>query len=262
MNWTRFNEALLRRIASSKKGSFPILVEQAKGLVRQIMDLTPPGSNGRPGLSQQSHNAGKQAIFNDLYGGGGRSKHQRTAGIFTPMKADIVAKAAAMYGSERAITLFPTKEGIVYGVEHELFFPHPAQDDMREHHKRYYRNGRFTRAGGATRDIGRWRFIDKFVLPKEDFTAYIKTQYAKVGYLMSGWRVAARELGINLPKWVANNNAPGVAKINIGSKSMDIVIRNNVAWASTRIPDRRIQAAIDRQASKMASQFQYYLDSL
>lgn len=261
VRWDDFNENVVNRLATAKRGALPVLIEQGKGIVREIMNLTPPGSTKRDGLLKQSQRAGQQVIYDDLLGGGSRNKKQRSGGIFSPMDRGIIEEAAMVHGSEIA-RLWITKDGTPYGVEKDMFFPHPSEADIREHHKRYYRNGRFTRAGGATKDIGRWRFIDKFVLPKEDFTAYLKEQYAKVGYLMSGWRVAARKLGLNIPDWVANADGPSSGEIQITEDRLRIVASNEVSFASTRIPDRRIQKAIDRQSGKMQRAFEDYVAKL
>ena len=262
IDWRNFDDQVVKRLATAKRGAFPVLVEQGRGIIREIMNLTPPGSTKRDGLTRQSQLAGQQRIYDDLLGGGSRNKDQRSGGIFAPMAKGIVEQAAMKHGSERAVTLFATKDGQVFGTESELFFPHPSDADIRAHHKHYYRNGRFTRAGGATRDIGRWRFIDKFVLPMENFREYLKDQYAKVGYLMSGWRVAARKLGLSIPQWVANADGPSSGEIQITEDRLRIVALNEVSFASMRIPDRRIQKAIDRQEGKMQRAFENYVAKL
>lgn len=262
VRWDDFDENVVKRLATAKRGALPVLVEQGKGIIKEIMNLTPPGSTKRDGLQKPAQRAGQQRIYDDLLGGGSRNKEQRSGGIFSPMARGIIERTIRENGYDEFPRLWVTMEGTVFGVEKDLLFPHPSESDIRAHHKAYFKNGRFTRAGGATRDIGRWRFIDKFVLPKEDFKAYLKEQYAKVGYLMSGWRVAARKLGLNIPDWVANADGPSSGEIQITEDRLRIVASNEVSYASTRIPDRRIQKAIDRQSGKMQRAFENYVAKL
>lgn len=257
-DWRDFDEKFVRRAATSSRGAFPIMVEQGRGIIRQVLRITPPGSRQVDGLSSEARARGKTMIASDLLGGGSRNKHHRTGGIFAPMDRGLIEQAEAVHGG--AIQrLFTRADGTVFGVENDFFLPHATQSDLRAHHKKYFKNGRFTRAGGATRDIGRWKFIDRLVIPEDTFRAYLKEQQAKVGYLLSGWRVAAQKLGLPIPAWVANADAPSTIVMTVTPERIHIKATNEVPWASARITRPRIQWAIDRQAKKMEKQWQDWM---
>lgn len=253
--WDDFQEKVVRRIATSQRGALPVLAEQGRGIIRLVMRVTPPGNKNVDGMSAAARRHGMMTIQHDLLGGGSRNKHQRTGGAFAPMPRSIIQQAADVHGGSIK-RLWTTKDGRVYGVEHDFFLPNASRSDLRAHHRKYFRNGRFTRAGGATRDIGRWKFIDRLVIPEDVFRAYLKEQQAKVGYLLSGWRVAARKLGLNIPQWILNADGPSQALIEVRPDRLRILATNEVAYASNTGLNRRIQWAIDQQAAKMQRQWE------
>lgn len=259
IDWRDFDTQIVRQLATTGRGALPVLVEQGRGIIRGVMSVTPPGKPGVDGLSTTAREHGKSTIASDLLGGGSRNKNHRTGGIFSPMPRGILAQAEAVHGGtiER---LFTRKDGTVFGVERDYFRPDATQSEMRAHHKKYFKGGRFTRAGGATRDIGRWKFIDKLVIPEETFRAYLREQHARVGYLLSGWRVAAKKLGLAIPAWIANADGPSMALIVVTADRLRITATNEVRYASTRITERRIQWAIDQQAKKMERRWNHYIE--
>jgi hypothetical protein len=259
-NWADFDDKFVRRAATSARGALPLMIEQGRGIIRGTMQVTPPGHKGLDGLSTTARNHGKSMIAADLLGGGSRNKHQRSGGIFAPMPRSIIEGAVAVHG-DSIQRLWTRKDGTPFGVEHDLFRPDATESDMRAHHKRYFKNGRFTRAGGATKDIGRWKFIDKMVIPEETFAAYLKEQQAKVGYLLSGWRVAANKLGVAIPAWVANADAPSTVIVSVTEDRLYIKATNEISWASVRITKDRVQYAIDQQAAKMDRQWKQWMEN-
>jgi hypothetical protein len=259
-NWADFDDKIVRRMATSARGALPIMVEQARGIVRGTMQVTPPGNKGLDGLSTKARAHGKSMIASDLLGGGSRNKNHRTGGIFAPMDRSLIEGAVEVHG-DSIQRLWVKKDGTPYGVENDLFRPDATLSDMRTHHKKYFKNGRMTRAGGATRDIGRWKFVDKMVVPKETFAAYLKEQQEKVGYLLSGWRVAANKLGVSISAWVANADAPSTVIVSVTENRLYFKATNEISWASVRITKSRVQYAIDQQAAKMERQWKTWMEN-
>lgn len=258
-DWREFDEKVVRRAATSARGALPVMIEQGRGIIRGVISITPPGSESVDGATTKARDHGRAMIAADLLGGGKRNKHHRTGGIFAPMPRGIIAEAEQVHGGGIQ-RLWSKSDGTIYGVENDFFRPNATLSDLREHHKKYFRNGRMTRAGGATRDVGRWKFIDRLVIPEETFQAYLKEQQAKVGYLASGWRVAAKRLGISLPAWIANADGPSTALVEVSDSRLRIVATNEVSFASTRLPRRRIQWAIDRQTKRMEKQWNDWIE--
>jgi hypothetical protein len=259
-NWADFDDKIVRRMATSARGALPIATEQTRGIVRGTMHITPPGHRDLDGLSTKARDHGKAMIASDLLGGGSRNKQHRTGGIFAPMPRSVIEGAVAVHG-DSIERLWTRKDGTVYGVESDLFRPDATESDLRAHHKKYFKNGRFTRAGGATRDIGRWKFIDKMVIPEETFASYLKEQQEKVGYLLSGWRAAAKKLSLAIPAWVAKADAPSSMIISVTEDRIYFKATNEVAWASVRVTKARLQYAIDQQAAKMERQWKQWMEN-
>lgn len=68
-------------------------------------------------------------------------------------------------------------------------------------------------AGGDTRDIGRWKFINRYFVMPDTLKDYIAMQHAKVGIAKSGWaycatllkKVVSGSLTRGIPAWVTRH---------------------------------------------------------
>jgi len=125
-----------------------------------------------------------------------------------------VAIGAGVAGADESVRVFRTQSGAVFGIEKALYRPNAGISEMNQHHLKYRSEttGRVTRAGSYTKDIGRWKFVDKMYVTQATLKAYIKFVAASVGSLKSGWAVAATRFkgGKALPSWVlAHGNDNG-----------------------------------------------------
>ena len=84
---------------------------------------------------------------------------------------------------------FETKRGAVFGVEKTLYNSAGNLERMYRHHQRYRKpNGRTTAAGTMTRDVGRWKFVNRMAVPEKAFERYLKQYpFKRVGMLKAGW---------------------------------------------------------------------------
>jgi len=134
---------------------------------------------------------GEKAITRDLRGGSLSSK--KRAGIFG--SADFSNEEGfAWYATGPNVRLFITKDGRVYGTDKSYFRPDASQSDMRDWHKSKFRNGKMSAAGASSRDIGRWKFIEKMFVDKPTLDRYVDSQIKKVGWAKAGWAACAKEL--------------------------------------------------------------------
>ena len=120
---------------------------------------------------------GKRAVKSDI---------QR---IFIPVDSGSFAAVkewALIVGGQELGRAFKSKTGSVYGVEKRFF--DFSGDKIPAHHRRFRtKDGRVTRAGTFTRDIGRWKFVDKVVTKQSILNRYIKEKQKNVGILKAGW---------------------------------------------------------------------------
>lgn len=238
VNYSRIETALARYMVRSKKELPDVLMSPvAKGVMRQIIANSPPKKKAY----------GQGAIHRDLMGGDGR------AGIF------YVSNAKDLGGlHERSpngiVKLFTTKDGRVYGTETEFYKPNASIADMAAHHGRYFKNGRMSSAGSRTRDIGRWKFIDRMVVSKQAMKRFETHLGKKLGIAASGWNLAAAKLGVKPPEFIWRHGGAGGFQLLVTDQSIRIRMSNRVDFAS-KIPrmnwNRVIQNALNAQTNQM-----------
>ena len=156
------------------------------------------------GDDTKTREQGENAIVRDLLGGGTK-KGKGRAGLFAALTPFMEANAQRY--STGNIRLFAKKDGSVYGTDTAHFMPGASGSDMRNLHKGAFRNGRMSAAGGDTRDIGRWKFINKYFVPAGTLDTYIASQKAKVGLAKSGWAACAAAIKNTnkIPGWVTRH---------------------------------------------------------
>ncbi len=148
---------------------------------------------------------GEKAIARDLLGG------KKRYGLFAPLTGFMAANAEEY--STGNVRLFVKKDGTVYGTDKAHFLTGASDSTMRQIHKSAFQNGKISSAGSRSRDIGRWKFIDKYFVPGGTLDEYVKSQQAKSGLAKSGWAACANQLKKvipgsmtrGIPKWVTRH---------------------------------------------------------
>jgi hypothetical protein len=148
---------------------------------------------------------GEKAIARDLLGG------KKRYGLFAPITGFMAANAKEY--SSGNIRLFAKKDGTVYGTDKAHFMKDASTSTIRKIHKGAFVNGSMSSAGSRTRDIGRWKFIDKYFVPENTLDEYVKSQQKKTGLAKSGWADCAKKLKSPLkgsatrgiPRWVTRH---------------------------------------------------------
>jgi hypothetical protein len=126
--------------------------------------------------------------------------------IFTEAPSDFLLNSWVTIG-ETPERIFRTKTGAVIGIDKASYNPSNDQYAMADHHQanRNKSNGRVTRAGAYTRDIGRWKFINRQVMPPGAIKRYANSVvFPKLGTMKAGWVLPAKSgLKTKMPAWVA-----------------------------------------------------------
>lgn len=243
INTARMKAAFARFSTVDQKAILDKTVRtDAMGFVRDIIAITPPGHQGKPLASgtkgEPAVAAGRAKIKNDL------------RRIFNPMADSIVDRAMREdRGYSDNVKLWVTKDQRVYGVERALWRPNATLDQMFSHHQRYWKKGRMTKAGTYTRDIGRWKFIDRMVVRYSSFFEYLEYVEEKMGILAGGFGAAAKQLRVRLPR-IASRHASGECITILTDNSMRIRIKNGVPYASDADVERRARWVLDSDKRK------------
>jgi hypothetical protein len=137
--------------------------------------------------------------------------------IFTEAPSDFILDSWVTVGTppER---IFKTKTGAIIGVDKSHYNPDGNIAMMEQHHQanRNASNGRVTRAGSFTRDIGRWKFINRQIVPKGAIARYARARvFPKLGTMKAGWILPSSSgLTTKADSWVkrAYGNARGASE--------------------------------------------------
>jgi hypothetical protein len=242
---------------------------QMKTIVRNVIRVTPPGHFVQTDTGNSiiaggaALKAGKNAIKTDLLGGRRSDGGSKRYGVFMVIGDDLINKR---FGSDPVTgdfhRLWVTKDGSVYGTQQHFYRPDASIQEMAAHHRQYFKNGRMSSAGSYTRDVGRWKWIDQMIVSKASWTAYYNEAVSRVFWLAAGWKAAAAEFGVSVPKSIAKHNAPGSVRIEVSETVIRFVIINQVTYANgIRDMERRVQWAIDAQTRNMSKQLTKMLET-
>ena len=253
IDFARFEAAAARTMAYTHRSFEEELRSQARGVMKEIIAITPPRSGKGFSSPKTAEAQGQGKMRADLIGGGsGRGK--RRAGVFVVLSDSLVDSAIETdtFQSEN-VRLWTRRDGTVYGTQRSFFRPDASISEMRAHHKEYFKNGQMSRAGTYTRDIGRWKWIDQMIIRASTWERYWKHIAPRVGYYAGGWGPGARALKVPLPPYARRNSStPGRVDITIQPNRLRIVIENAANFSSVdRDMARRVQWAVNVQATKM-----------
>jgi hypothetical protein len=205
------------------------------------------------------------AITKELLGirGGGGS---RTGGVFTIMADDLLQKNAKINPGGATVRLFIKKNGDVYGCDRALFKPRASISEMYAHHQSMRRkDGHVTEAGGKTRDIGRWKFIEQMVVSRSAYLRYERFIHKRVGMLAAS--IVAAYNGKygplkGVPAWISRHTsswAPGSMTEEPIAHS-GLIIRLSIdAGALSSEMQRRFDYVLDYRIKAMQREAPYAL---
>jgi len=237
----------LRKVPEHSARIIEKVVEvDAKGFIKDVVAITPP-SMGK--ADKQSQKRGEMAIIHELLGTRGSNGALRTGGVFIVMADDIMAKATQR---EETVRLFATKDGKVYGCDTRFFRPNATVDEMFDYHQsKRMKNGKVSTAGGRTRDVGRWKFIEQMVVSTTAWKRYLKFILDRVGMLAGGFNAAAKQLGVPLPAWIKRHGTSrGAVTIKRSRGHFTITISNRVKYGNQNDLPRRMRYVLQSDKRK------------
>ena len=221
---SKFDAALRDFRRHSKKAIGQVLREQARGVVKQIAERTPPGGPNTSGRAAKQR--GEAAVVSDILKimeKAGPKRRKRKSGDEGDERGD---HAAALFDITAAIS---NPEAV---------------------HKRY-RDSR----GRVRREIH-----PKIKVRAGDLARLIKKRKGMVGFLASGWRTAAQKFGVKLPAWITRHTGDGSASERSDAASVEVVATNSVGYADKAANmDKIVQVSLDAQAGNMRRQVEHFI---
>lgn len=208
--------AIARFAKATGKTMKQALREQARLLALRLIRFTPP--DGQP--------QGKARVEKDI--------RKVFVGFTAPIRRHRVK-------GEEVAQVWARKDGTVYGVEMNLFRPDATFAEMRAHHERYRgSNGTVTKAGGyQERQVGRWRFINRMVVPESTLADFIERKQANVGMAKGGWAAALEGLGGQASKWVAKWKRAGRFRDRLDDQGY-LLFDNRSPWGTNGARSARV----------------------
>lgn len=263
-------DALSRELATfafeTRQSVAKTLRQRSGHVARELAYVTGPF-----GLDSKTKAKIENSIRTDLLGGVKRAGEKKQSALFYSAPLSMLRKWH--YESPQGIVrTWATKEGKVYGTESTLYRPNAGRAEMRKHHKRYFKNGRRSRAGTFTREIGRWKFIDKMVVGKGAMNDYLRWVLLKVGWSKAGWITAAMSVGgviprsgrLRVPKWVSRhaNKSPGRGTDRTSHPAHPyIILRSQVPWVSKQIDGSAVARALHNVRQNLAKQIDHIVQA-
>jgi len=160
-----------------------IVKDQMRLLLQDMIKFSPPRKK-KPG-SKIDKNIGKERVEKDI---------GKVIVPVGPAKANTLYELFGSKGTVSEAAVFKTRRGAIYGVDRDLWKPTANRRMIKPHHEKYRRkDGRVTEARGGseqgrnTKDVGRWKFVDKLHVRERAFRSYVKHRQKKVGELAAGW---------------------------------------------------------------------------
>lgn len=239
-DWTDFEAKFVRRAASASRPAAAILLEQARGIFRAVIEITPPGHTGVKAGTRAAAEHGKAKVEGDI-----RALYGTAATAYDRIMEAGKAKASAFWflhkrgDDANAARVFKDATG-------EWFGPFDGGAIHRSH---------FTR-GSVKKRKGRPII---YVNDERALNDFIKAQQSHVHWLAGGWNNVARRLGISVSSEISRQNSPGMATVDFTMDHLRVIATNAVAYATDTDLERRIQWAIDRQAQKMENQWRDFV---
>jgi hypothetical protein len=247
-------EQIMKDFAEIRETTIPNAVHMnARLLCVELARRTQPFGNKTGG-----DKVGASAVARDLLGG------KKRYGIFAPI-TDFMAANAEEFSTGN-IRLFAKKDGTVYGTDKAHFLPSANASTLRSIHKEKFTGGRISSAGGRTRDIGRWKFIDRFFVPPSTLAKYVADQQTKVGLAKSGWADCAKQLRKvvsgamtrGIPRWVTRHLGDhGFGDVQDKTSNFfnpTVVLTNSCKYADRVLPSTEQLMAQNVVAEKMKKQ--------
>jgi hypothetical protein len=260
--WKPFEDALTLRMATSAKLAEEVLKEQARGIFRNVIAITPPGHVVTERVQAAAGLGWMRTMQQSRLVGAG-SREGTAAG-----KAKVASDISKLYGTPSSAydaieKKSPADARAFWAVRRTR--PDAAADIVMKHTGTWFgpfdggklHKQRFQRGSVNGR---RGRPILYISNPKE-LSDYIKSKQARVSFLAAGWRDISEQLGITLPESIGKHkSAPSSAQIVASMERIVIRATNGLSYATDAGLRSRIQDSINRQAGAMERQWKEFME--
>lgn len=183
-----------------------IIEDEARLFLKQAIRLTPPRTKAQ----------GEQAIHDDLNR------------IFSGGNDAFLNHVVEAFGSDHVQQWFTNKRGEKYLMDvNHISVDGDGMYDF--HQKNRTKRGRTTMAGQYTRDIGRWKEHNKFVVGYGALAKYRAKIKDRVGMRKGGWLRAFYEVGGKLPQWIQRHARRGLGSVQ---NNLDVPNHPSIIMAS------------------------------
>ena len=263
IDYSKFDRAIAFALTTSKKEPITFMKQQAKLVVRNLIEITPPAhanEGADVAVGKAARMAGESTIRRDNTGEANRWPHPKRRGIFVVLSDAVISKASRRPNGD---TVLWAERDTGYLADATFFRGNASESEMMRHHDQYFQNGRMTSAGAYTRDIGRWKYIDQLIVSATAYKRFSKALNKRVGWMAAGWNQAAALLGYRPPAWIWRHSAPGYGTLTVDDQGVRIKMTNAVRYAS-QVGDmrRRVQYALDSQAKKMINTANKFFENM
>jgi hypothetical protein len=225
----KFETALARQLATTKKSHESIVRRAFKGVMRRVFTFTPPMSSKSPTFIA-GRQAGQAAIKKDM------------------------ARMFRVIPKEREIWLLGAK-----GRQALINFYGPDAVDSKLRAGTAYFLALHRSHQGSNKHIkGRPR-VPIF---SSTFNAVYKELLKWQGWVPSGWNKGAAEADVRLPGWINGKNAPGSMVKTITDAKTAFKVINDTKHEDANNIQYNINYAIVQQANAINREFEFYLKKL
>lgn len=239
---------ILEKSIAIKKSLGEAFKEEAGLLSLSLVKYTQPF-----GMGDKAKQQGEKAIQGDLTG------HRKGAdgygGVFFIIP-DQYATSAVFDQKQNVMRMFVKKTGEVYGCDISLWKINASNSELHAHHQSLRKaDGSVTEAGTFNhKDVGRWRFVQKWTITSSQFQAYLEFIFPRVGYAKGGWATVCRKLGrsnADIPGWIKNHPSPGSVIDNTSDANPSITIINEVNYTGRVLSESAKREAIKEREVKI-----------
>lgn len=173
---------------------------------KDLINRTPPF-----GLTAAGRKVGERAVYDDL---------MRITYAIGDDDIDHYSDWFAKSGGTVVGHAFKDKKGVVYGTDIYTWDEDGSKIGAIHQKARSPVTGRVSQAGSFTRNIGRWKFVNRVVMPGSVRNQYVREKQSHVGKTKAGWLAAWSHFNAQASRFVK-------ASVNTINR-MDWVLRHGM----------------------------------
>lgn len=237
--------AVGRLLATSRRERGPVMQGQMKGILKTVIEITPPGSEGVKGGTRAAQKQGEAAVAADI-----RRVYGSPGDAYDLLADKDRAKASAFWflhsggGDDQAHRVLADATGKSFS----------SFDGGVLHRRIINKRGRVAGQKGKHH-----RFIFA-VRDTKSLEEYIAEKQSHVYWLAAGWRKAMNSVGGSVPMMIGKHDAPGAVEMILDEVRAVLRAHNDVKFASNvHDMERRVQWALDKQTEKLIRQWDWFV---